>query len=70
MRRQTLWKAEACPQFEKPPLGEEAAAEGKAGAKRLQQPIPAFPFKAGTPALSKLWLNEPKRIDDFPKPDT
>ncbi|KAK9895538.1 hypothetical protein P389DRAFT_197594 [Cystobasidium minutum MCA 4210] len=68
-RNWTLWKAEACPQFEKPPLGEEAASNGRAGAKRLQQPIPTFPFKAGTPALSKLWLNEPKSIEDFPKPD-
>lgn len=42
---------------------------GKAGAKRLEQPIPAFPYKAGTPALSKLWQNESKSIQDFAKPD-
>lgn len=68
-RNWTLWKAEACPQFEKPPLDEEQSEKGKAGAKRLQQPAPTFPFKTGTPALSKLWLNEGKSMQEYPKPN-
>jgi THO complex subunit 1 len=66
---QALWKSELCPQFELPPLTEEASEKGIAGAKRLQQPFAPFPYKAGTAALSKLWLNESKTMQDFAKPD-
>lgn len=66
---QIMWKAELCPQFEKAPLGSEASDKGKAGAKALQRPLAPFPYKAGTPALSKLWLNESKTMEDFVKSD-
>ena len=54
--------------FEKAPLGHEASATAQANKKKLDSLTPSFPFKAGTSALSRLWLNEPKQLHEFVKP--
>jgi len=50
--------------FEKPPLPQEASANAATQKKRLEAPIPGYPHKAGTAALSRLWKHEKTSIQD------
>lgn len=63
MLPQSRWKANSCPDIEKPPATAEESVEAQNLRKKLEAPAPGFPYKAGTPALSRLWATQGKNGD-------